>query len=161
MQRISHIRTNRGSAIIEVASIAFIITFMTIFALNIFVALLGVVANDQACRDASRAAARGKTAAEAYRLASTAVVAHTSINSWISQNPLTEADVTYDSFSGNINDIQSGTSIPCVTVKTTSRTKIPAPFLFFGALQGDYITAEASYSYPITSLTASIPGENP
>src|SRR5271154_6246524 len=67
----------KGSSLIEFASMSLILVVVTVIALNAFLALMAARTNDTACRSAARTAAQGKDPTSATNLANAMLAKYT------------------------------------------------------------------------------------
>ncbi|MBX9571196.1 MAG: hypothetical protein K2X77_20030 [Candidatus Obscuribacterales bacterium] len=158
-QKNLRLRNAAGTHLIELAASAVALSVMAMFCLDACVVLIGYQFNDACCRDAARAASQARDAASALKVARTTASAHKADGYFCSQPNITDADVMYQDYGGNI----SSTNVPHVTVKTTCNVKMPAPLFFLGANLKDDGTFQSisEYTFPITNININIPGESP
>lgn len=152
-------RNQRGLQLMEVAASAVALTVMTVFCIDACVVVLGFMFNDAACRDAARAASQASTATSAMNVAKTTVAAHKGDGYYWSTPTIGTNDVVFEDYGGKI----TATNVPFVTVTTNCSIKMPAPLLFLGAdLKPDgTFNSTCHYTFPLTNITMTIPGENP
>jgi Flp pilus assembly protein TadG len=137
----------RGSSIIELASILCLLTVVALLCADIGMIALASSLNDQACRDAARAAAQGSNMDEALKMATASVKSHEADGYFITSPTIPEGGLVYEDYGGRPPQDES----PYVEVTTTSTVRVPAPIIFFGAKFGDGGTINFSrkYTFPI------------
>lgn len=143
----------------EVAVSAVALTVMTVFCLDACIVVLGFMFNDAACRDAARAASQASTATAALSIAQTTASSHKGDGYFWTTPAVTASDVVFEDYNGVI----TATNVPYVTVTTNCSIKMPAPILFLGAnLKPDgTFQSTCHYTFPLTNVTLTIPGETP
>lgn len=143
----------------ELAASAVALSVMAMFCLDACIVILGYMFNDACCRDAARAASQAKDAAGALLVARTTAASHKGDGFFWQAPTIADSDVNYQDYGGNI----SSTNVPYVTVKTSCLIKMPAPILFLGAnLKPDgTFQSVCEYTFPITNINVTIPGEEP
>jgi hypothetical protein len=150
-QRRTRTRKSSGSLVIELTACAFLFTFFAILAVHVGVMIFGAFLNDRACRDAARAAAQGKTIAQATQLAKAVLVSHRQTNSFLT-SPNLQIPIVYQDFGGNPPNPQTS---PYVQVTTTTTSTLPFKALNF---QGDVFTQDQTltfsqtYTFPIVRV---------
>jgi hypothetical protein len=144
-------RNRGGNTIIELATISSLLVVVALFCANIGIVSMGSALNDQACRDACRAAAQGSNLNEATNMARASLKAHVADGYFISTPSIIQGGVFYQDFGGNPPPDTS----PYVEVSTRNVVKIPAPVLFFGAKFGQdgSMTFTKKYTFPIVRTT--------
>jgi len=144
-------RSRSGSLILELTACTFLFTFFAIMAVHVGVMIFGAFVNDRACRDAARAAAQGKTLAQATQLASAVLVAHQQANSFLT-SPALQTPIVYQDFGGTPPNAQTS---PYVQVTTTTTATLPfIPINFLTAVFNNDKTAVFSqtYTFPIVRV---------
>ncbi len=144
---------NTGSAFIEISVAFLVMIILTGLGLDLTLITLGMFLNDQACRDAARAAAQQNNSASALTAAQTQLKVHATDGIFISQPILvsqTSPNFVYNDYAGSPPANQSS----YVTVTTSVNIKIPAPILFGSAV---YVAAGniqfiRRYTYPIIRM---------
>jgi Flp pilus assembly protein TadG len=126
-KRCSGTRAKRGALIVEFASSLFLFTFFVILSVHIGVIIYGAFLNDAACRDATRAAAQGKTIAQATQLAQTILRSHRQSNSFLT-SPVMQTPIVYQDFGGAPPNAQTS---PYVQITTTTQVNLPFPAINF------------------------------
>lgn len=140
-------KNQTGQLTVELASVSIFLTVFSILAVYIGLMVFGATLNDRACRDACRAAAQGKSLAEADRLARATLAAHDTGSGIISPPVLTS--ITYEDFAGAPPVDES----PFVTVITSANANLPfAPPEFFGSSAGQQVTFRQKYTFPIIKV---------
>lgn len=150
------IRKTRGGALLELASIAWIIPIFAMLSLN--AALVGFAAwtNDAACRDVARAAAQQPDAKTAKIAALKALKAFI-MRSQFALSPvllLKDPDFKYEVFPDDSGKPQLDQG-PYVKVTTSMEVRLPVPILFANDGLSQKLLFNQSYTYPILS-----PGES-
>lgn len=148
MSRLRRVRSQKGTAFVDLAFASGLMIAMAIFCLNICVMMMTYGVNDRACRDAARAAAQGTNAVEAEKLARTILRTYQrSTGNFLA--PPTIQRIVYNDFGGNP---PAGVS-PIVSVTTVASAKLPAPLEFFGKqISGDRFTMAKSYTFPVVRM---------
>jgi Flp pilus assembly protein TadG len=144
-------RSQRGTLIIELTASAFLFTFFAIMAVHVGVMIFGAFLNDRACRDAARAAAQGKTIAQATQLAQAVLIAHKQTNSFLT-SPSLQTPIVYQDFGGNPPNPQTS---PYVQVTTSTTANLPfAPINFLSGVftQDKQLTFRQTYTFPIVRV---------
>src|SRR5271170_6394370 len=118
-------RNPNGSLILELTAVTFVFSFFAVLAVHVGVMIFGAFMNDTACRDAARAAAQGKTIAQATQLAQAVLVSHQQTNSFLT-SPNLQTPIVYQDFGGNPPNPQTS---PYVQVTTRTTANLP-----FGAI---------------------------
>lgn len=140
-------RSKRGSLLIELSCGSFFFTLFAVLAMHMCVSMYGAFFNDQACRDAARAAAQGENITQATRQAQAVLKSHQINNGYLS-SPVLKLPIVYNDFGG---------SPPPQTspyVQLTTSTTVTPPFqamTFFnaGLLQDGKIVFTQTYTFPI------------
>ncbi len=147
----SRSRRTHGHSIIELAMLSVLFSIFAVFALDIGFVLLGSQMNDEACRDAARAAAQGSDYINSIRLARAALASHKPDGYYVTQPTLDAGAFVYEDFTGSPPPDTS----PYVKVTTTTSVRIPAPVFFIGASFGKDGTMQfsKSYTFPIVKTT--------
>ncbi|HEY9871623.1 MAG TPA: hypothetical protein V6D08_20875 [Candidatus Obscuribacterales bacterium] len=115
---------------------------MVLFALDICVLVMAYGINDRACRDAARAAARGRTRDEALAYARSSIRLHDMASLLIQTPQIDESNFSF---------ITSGQ--PRVSVTTRTNTRVPAPIFLVGTKVGEGEVAIAKqYTFPLQRL---------
>ena len=142
---------SKGNTIIELATISSLLVVVALFCANIGIISMGAALNDQACRDACRAAAQGSNLTEATNMAKASLKAHVADGYFITTPAMVPGMLVYQDFAGSPPPDTS----PYVEVSTSNTVKIPAPVLFFGAKfgQGGTMKFTKKYSFPIVRTT--------
>jgi hypothetical protein len=144
-------RSRSGSLVLELTACTFLFTFFAIMAVHVGVMIFGAFVNDRACRDAARAAAQGKTPAQATQLASAVLVSHQQLNSFLT-SPALQTPIVYQDFGGSPPNPQTS---PYVQVTTTTTATLPfMPINFITAVFNNDKTAVFSqtYTFPIVRV---------
>jgi hypothetical protein len=144
-------RARAGFSFAEVASTSFLIVLLAIFILSICLLIFGCSVNDQACRDAVRAAAQQLTPAQATSFAQASVANHKTDGFFIGTIQL--ANVNYNDFGGTPPVGQC----PYVQVTTKVQVTLPVPLYFFGASFTNQFTFAQTYTSPIIKVKYSMP----
>lgn len=141
-------RSARGSISLEFGAGAVFLTIFTVVSIYVGLFIFGATLNDRACRDACRAAAQGKSLAEADKLARAALVTHNTTNGIIVGPRLESVD--YQDFGGTPPADES----PFVTVTTSADANLPfASPEFFGAkLDTGAVIFRQTYTFPIVKV---------
>lgn len=143
-------RGTSGSALVELASIAWILPIASMLTLN--AALVGFAAwiNDSACRDVARAAADEPTSDRAFLAATNALKAFAVRNSYAATPELLkdDPDFQYEIFPDEDGNPQLEKG-PYVKVTTSMNVKLPAPVLFAGNGLANELKFRQSYTYPL------------
>lgn len=145
----------------ELACGAMLMSVLLMVAVNLSIMYLGYQLNDHACRDACRAAAQQRSAAEALDAASRSLMIQQSDGHFVSRPELSTGagDFVYNDYSG---DPFAGN--PYVTVTTTVAVKTPVPVFFLGRCLGgeqamvmDHWTFRRRYTFPIVDFNLVLP----
>jgi len=146
-------RNQRGSIIIEFATVAWMLTVAALIGVNCMLVLLAGWQNDAACRDAVRAAAQRDSVDNARYAARAAVVRYASGISLMTspQVSFADKDFVYEAFR-DANGQPQREKGPFVRVSTTMTVKMPAPFVICSAGFTDTINLKQSYAFPIVRL---------
>jgi hypothetical protein len=123
------LRRPRGAHTVELACVLIVFAVVTVLCADIGIICLASSTNDQACRDACRAAAQGSDYSSALRLANAAMKAHKLSSPYFGTPTLDMAEFQYNDFGGNPPPDTS----PYVRVATFMTVKVPAPVNFAGA----------------------------
>ena len=158
-------RNAKGSALIELGAIAFVLPLITIICVNVGVMVFAAWLNDSACRDAARAAAQRDNASDAYKVANL-IVKERSANTGglISSLILLGQDPGAGAATGKFfkyelfPDPATGEALiekgPFVKVSTQLQASLPAPIVFNGAKFTNVLSFRQSYIFPIVNPTA-------
>lgn len=151
-------RTAGGSSLIELASTIALLSVLIVVCVNISVLLFATLINDQACRDAARAASHAESNGAARTSARAALAAHPIDGYYVTAISIADADVVYQDYAGNPTPEQ----VPTVQVTTTAQIRLPTPLIFFTAKLGRNGTmpCRATYTFPLTNYSVAIPGES-
>jgi hypothetical protein len=144
-------RRENGTLILELTICAFLFTFFAVMAAHVGVMIFGAFLNDRACRDAARAAAQGKTIAQATQMAQAVLIAHKQTNSFLT-SPALQTPIVYQDFGGNPPNPQTS---PYVQVTTTTTANLPFGAINFeGAVfnQDKQLTFRQTYTFPIVRV---------
>jgi len=150
-KRRSRQRQQKGTLVIELTACAFLFTFFAILAVHVGVSIFGAFLNDRACRDAARAAAQGKTSAQATALAKAVLVSHKQSNSFLT-SPNLQIPIVYQDYGGSPPNSQTS---PYVQVTTTTTSTLPFKSLNFQGLtftQDQTMTFSQTYTFPIVRV---------
>jgi hypothetical protein len=141
----------RGNTIIELAGVSSLLVVIALFCADIGIVSFGASLNDQACRDACRAAAQGSDVATATNMAKASLKAHLADGYFITTPAMKAGGLVYEDFSGSPPPDTS----PYVEVTTSNTVRIPAPVLFFGAKfgKGGTMNFSKKYTFPIVRTT--------
>jgi len=134
--------------VIELAFGSFLFLVFSILGFELGLIIFCADFNDRACRDAARAAAQGSDVSTATKLATVALMAHSSVSPVLT-SPAIQGTINYVDYGGNPPN--SYTS-PYVSVTTATIASIPAgPVDFLGAsfLPGGKISFVQTYTFPI------------
>ena len=112
---------------IELFAFALFIIVLALLGLDICMAIFGASINDNACRDATRAATSADNKPKALNMAKTALKAHPTDGRFITQPSLVSLE--YQDWNGSPPTDTS----PYVSVTTETTVSVPAPIFFFGA----------------------------
>jgi len=147
-------RRMSGHSAIELGTMAVVITVMALLCANIGVLVMCASINDQACRDACRAAAQMGSASTAQQAAQAALRLYRVDGYFVGQPSFDSDSFVYQDFGGD----PTPESSPFVTVTTTSVARIPAPILFLGARfgEGGTMTFSRTYTFPIVKTTINL-----
>lgn len=143
-------RTN-GMSLFELVGLGFVLILVTLMALNVGLLLFAAWLNDNACREATRAAAQQdsvEAAREAARLACQNFV--TSAGSIInSPEVLLDKDhFEYETFPDEDGKPQLDKG-PFVKVSTRLESRLPAPILFTASGLSNKISFAQTYTFPL------------
>jgi hypothetical protein len=144
-------RTKGGALIVEFAGSAFLFTFFAVLSVHMGVIVYGAFLNDASCRDAARAAAQGKTSAQATQLAQTILISHRQVGSFLT-SPALQLPIVYQDFGGNPPNPQTS---PYVQVTTTTQVNLPFPAINFltNVFNGDqHLQFHQTYTFPIVRV---------
>jgi hypothetical protein len=144
-------RTRGGSLVLELTACTFLFTFFAILAVHVGTMIFGAFVNDRACRDAARAAAQGKTLAQATLLAKAVLVSHKQTNSFLA-SPNLQTPIVYQDFGGSPPNPQTS---PFVQVTTTTKATLPflpLNFLTSTFTQDQMMTFSQTYTFPIVRV---------
>lgn len=144
-------RKAAGFSFAEVASTSFLIVLLAVFIVSICLLVFACSVNDQACRDAVRAAAQQLNASTATTFAQASVTNHKTDGFFIGKIQL--ASVTYNDFGGNPPTGQC----PYVQVTTSVNVTLPVPLYFFGASFTNQFTFSQTYTSPIIKVKYTLP----
>jgi Flp pilus assembly protein TadG len=144
-------RQAKGNTILELATISGLLVVVALLCADIGIVSMGAAMNDQACRDACRAAAQASNMTEATNMARASLKAHTADGYFVTTPSITPGGLVYQDFGGNAPPDTS----PYVEVSTRNTVRIPAPVLFFGAKfgQGGTMNFTKKYTFPIVRTT--------
>lgn len=141
-------RSRGGHNLAELACALLAFAIVAVLSVDIGIICLANSTNDQACRDAARAAAGGSDYASSLRLAQSAVATHRANSSYIGDPTLEVSVFEYQDFAGSPPPNQS----PYVSVTTSMTVRVPAPVNFAGAqfYPDDGTTSvRKTYEFPI------------
>jgi hypothetical protein len=144
-------RKSGGSLVIELTACSFLFTFFAIMAVHVGVMIFGAFLNDRACRDAARAAAQGKTVAQATQLAQAVLVSHKQLNSFLT-SPTLKTPIVYQDFGGSPPNPQT---TPYVRVTTTTTSTLPFKAINFQSgifTEDQQLTFSQTYTFPIVRI---------
>lgn len=143
-------RGQRGHLLFELPLASFFIILIALIIANLSLMLWGINFNDRACRDAARSAAQGSDYETALKLAKAALKAHRADGFMIEQPQIVVGDFVYQDFNGTAPPDIS----PYVTVKTTTRVRIPAPIFLMGLAptSDGFMNSTCIYSFPIVKF---------
>jgi hypothetical protein len=133
--------------LVELACGSFFFTLFAVLAVQMGISLFGAFYNDQACRDAARAAAQGQNITQATQQAQTVLKTHRVIGGYIS-SPSLQIPIVYNDFGGNPPVATS----PYVQLTTKTTMTMPfGPLAFFnaGTLQDGKMVFTQTYTFPI------------
>ncbi len=159
-------RRQRGSSIVELGAIAFIMPVVMLICVNVGVMVFAAYLNDSACRDAARAAAERSSASDAYQVANIVVKNHSAtcgglISSLIllgaAPGPLTSStggDFEFNNFSDPVTGQSLIDEAPYVKVTTQLLASLPAPIVFDGTSFTNQVKFRQSYTFPIISRSS-------
>ncbi|MBX9567486.1 MAG: hypothetical protein K2X77_01265 [Candidatus Obscuribacterales bacterium] len=154
-------RNERGSSIVELGAIAFIMPVIMLICVNVGVMVFAAYINDSACRDAARAAAQRSNPSDAYQVANIVVKNHSAtcgglISSLVllGQDPgpvgtATGSSFEYNSFADPTTGESNIDEGPYVKVTTQLLASLPAPIVFDGASFTNQVKFKQSYIFPI------------
>ena len=141
-------RRSKGHAVIELSCSAFLLLVFTILTSDVCIVIFGAYQNDQACRDAARAAAQGQDQIQSTKLAIAALKAHAGDGYYFS-NPAIQGIVTYIAYGGSPPPNRS----PFVQLTTSTVARMPfAPLQFANGpifVKNGTVTFTQSYAFPI------------
>lgn len=155
------LRSSKGSSIVELGAIAFIMPVVMLICVNVGVMVFAAYLNDSACRDAARAAAARGNASDAYQVANIVVKNHSAtcgglISSLVllGEEPGPAGAASGESFEfNNFADSVTGESQidqgPYVKVTTQLLASLPAPIVFDGTSFTNQVKFKQSYTFPI------------
>ena len=152
-----------GVSAIELAASAFFFVVLTLLVVDIAVLVVANATNNEACRDAARAAGLAPPD-KARTAANGALTAHQRIDGFFVRD-LKIVDFKYNGLPpryGNANPLEPNNQ-PTVFVTTEITIKIPAQIFFFGAeFRGEdgSLRYRSSYLYPILNLQATVPEDS-
>jgi Flp pilus assembly protein TadG len=140
-------RRKTAHSIIELAMLSVLFAIVAVFTLDIGFVITASQINDEACRDAARAAAQANNYDSAIRLARAALASHKTDGYFVTQPVLDAPSFVYEDYAG---DPPENTS-PFVTATTSVTVRIPAPVLFIGATfgEGGTMNFQKTYTFPI------------
>jgi Flp pilus assembly protein TadG len=143
------VRRRRGVAIVEFCSGLSFFLVLVLLSVDVGLMLYGAFINDRICRDAARAAAGGKTKAEAEKLAFRVIEKTSSNVTWLDPTKLSGA-IEYQDYGGTFTPSQS----PYVTVTTETKVRPPAPIVFAmaGFTNSDELSFFQTYTFPIVRV---------
>lgn len=156
------LRSQRGSSIVELGAIAFIMPIVMLICVNVGVMVFAAYLNDSACRDAARAAAERGTASDAFQVANIVVKNHSATcGGLISSLVLLGADpgpvasstgaFEYNKFADPVTGQSQIDEGPYVKVTTQLLASLPAPIVFDGTSFTNQVKFRQSYTFPIVS----------
>lgn len=143
-------RRKRGSSIIELGGMGFIISVMAVICVNVGILVFAAWMNDAACRDATRAASQQSSSENAQAAAilaakqfgaDTAIIGHPVVL-------LDAASFKYETFPDDEGKPQHDKG-PRVSVTTRLNTRMPCPFIFNGTQFTDVLVFTQTYTYPL------------
>ena len=161
------VRSQRGSSIIELGAIAFIMPLVMLICVNVGVMVFAAYLNDSACRDAARAAASRSNASDAYQVANIVVKNHSAtcgglISSLVllgsEPAPVGSATSSFFEFNNFENPVTGESQIdeaPYVKVTTQLLASLPAPIVFNGSSFTNQVSFRQSYTFPILNRGSS------
>lgn len=144
------VRKQKGSTLIELAAVAWVLPVAAVMAVNIGLLVFGAYVNDSACRDAVRAAAQQNNKEDSRIAAYRALKAFRTATVLVSspQILLTGTNFEYEAFpdSEGRPQLEKG---PYVKVTTFSNAKLPVPIVFGSTGFTNQIIFKQSYIFPI------------
>lgn len=149
-------RTKRGAHTVELACVLVVFAIVTVLCVDIAIVCLANSTNDEACRDACRAAAQGKDYGTALKLAQASIKAHAISSPYFGTPTLDMAEFQYTDFGGSPPPDTS----PYVRVATFMTVKVPAPVNFGPAkfYPGNGTTqVRKEYEFPIVKTSLYLP----
>lgn len=150
-------RSSRGAHTVELACVLLIFAIVSVLCADIGIICLASSTNDQACRDACRAAAQGTDYGSALKLANAAIKSHQINSPYFGTPTIDMAEFVYEDFAGQPPPNTS----PYVRVATSMTVKVPAPVNFAGAkfYPDDGTTrVRKLYEFPIVKTQLYLPG---
>ncbi len=154
--RMLKMRSVRAHSVVELACCLLGFAIVAILSVDIGIICLANSTNDQACRDAARAAAQGSDYAASLRLAQASMLSHKANSPYMSDPTLDSSAFEYEDFGGSPPPNVS----PYIAVTTFMTVKVPAPVNFAGAqFYPDNGTTEVrkTYEFPIVKTRLYLP----
>ncbi len=143
-------KRKQGSAVIEIVITLSLMIVLAALGADLSLITYAMFLNDQACRDATRAAAQQSSSATALQAAQVQIKVHATDGFFVSQPQLvsqSSPNFVYNDYAGNVPANQS----PYVTVTTSVNIKLPAPIFFWGNnfMPNGSMKFVRQYTYPI------------
>jgi hypothetical protein len=149
-------RSRRGNHVVELACVLIAFAIVAVLCVDIGIVCLAASTNDQACRDACRAAAQGSDYASSLRLAQASLRSHAVNSPYFGTPTLDISEFEYQDFGGSPPPNTS----PYVKVATSMTVRVPAPVNFAGArFYPDDGTTQVRkmYEFPIVKTQLYLP----
>lgn len=121
-------RSRGGHNIVELACCLLGFAIVSVLSVDIGIVCLASSTNDEACRDAARAAAQGTTYATALGLAQSSMLSHKANSPYMSDPTVDTSVFEYQDFGGSPPPNTS----PYVEVTSYMTVRVPAPVNFAG-----------------------------
>lgn len=143
-------RNDRGSALIELAAVAWVMPVAAIIAVNVGLLVFGAYINDAACRDAVRAAAQQNNELDAKAAALRAIKQFATCSNVVSspQVLLTGDNFVFEPFLDQDGKPQTEKG-PFVKVSCRLAAKLPCPIIFTASGPSDTVEFKQSYTFPL------------
>lgn len=143
-------RNKKGSALLELAAIAWVMPVAAVIAVNVGLLVFGAYINDAACRDAVRAASQQTNASDARAAALRAIKPFATASNVVSSPEilLTGDNFVFEPFLDDEGKPQTEKG-PYVKVTSRLSAKLPCPVIFTVEGPTDKIEFKQSYIFPL------------
>ncbi|MBX9722197.1 MAG: hypothetical protein K2X81_12430 [Candidatus Obscuribacterales bacterium] len=145
--RVQQKRNARGASLIELAVVAAYIPLVALISVNLGVGVFAAGVNDNACKDAARAAGQRSTKEDAIDAAK-AIVGRYADTSLLGKPQVLVEACDFEVFP-DADDNPQPSKGPFVTISTQSVVNLPAPLIFDGTTFTSSIKLGSSYTFPI------------